>query len=363
MRRRSALGLLALLVLAGILSASLATHDAAGGSAMSHGPGGLFAARKYLEARGAEVRLLDRPLDARVDPDPGLLVLAFPWQRVDRGEHLSGVGHYLRRGGVVLLAYSGDRIDPGEAQAFESLSLRSRSLRGEAPLDPLRWRRFVTEEWSLAPEPGEARRRLRLRAPSRVPEASAAAQVLFRGADGTPLAFREARGRGQLVVVPADALSNARLDQEGNADLLESLAQAFGPRWSFDEYHHGLTPPAAPGEARRQGVVDLLLAHLALLYALAVLAVARRFGPAWEEAPVTSGSAASLLLALGGLHQRLGHHAHAAARIVARARELQPRLRLPDGLGRDVRDARGLLDVARRVARAQAGRGGTDEGR
>jgi hypothetical protein len=355
MRRGQLLGLLALVAFVGILSASLAKSNSAGASALSHGPGGLLAARKYLEARGADVRLLDRPLDAAMDP--GLVVLAFPWQRADLGEGLLGVRLHLQRGGAVLLAYSGDRFDVDETLALTALSLKSRTLRGDPPLNPVRWRRFASEEWSVAPEPGEAKAGLRVGAPSRAPEPSSAAQVLFRSPDGTPLAFREPRGRGQLVVVPADALSNARLDQEGNADLLESLDKAFGPRWTFDEYHHGLLAPLAPGEARRQGVVDLILVHLALLYALAVFAVARRFGPAWEEPQVTSGSAASLLLGLGGLHQRLGHHAEAAARIVERARELDPRIRVPDGLRRGVADARGLLRVAQAVARAQAGKG------
>lgn len=355
MSRRQVLGLLALLGFVGLLSAALGSGSAASGSSLSHGPGGLYAARKYLEARGAEVRLLDGPLDEAAEP--GVLVLAFPWQRLDPLERFVGVTRHMQRGGTVLLAYTGEGLDVAEAIALQALSIRRRTLRGDPPLNPLRWRRFAGEEWSLAPPPGALLTRLRVRAPRRAPEPTAAAEVLYRSDDGTPLAFREPRGRGQLVVLPADALSNARLEQEGNADLLESLWRTLGPRWSFDEYHHGLVAPLAPGDSRRQRVVDLLLVHLAILYTLAVLAVARRFGPAWVEAPVTTGSAASLLLGLGGLHQRLGHHRDAAARMLERARELDPRLRLPAGLEHEVRDAEGLMRVARAVARAQAGRG------
>lgn len=219
MRRSHAFGMLALLAFAAIVSASLATGMSARASVLSHGPGGLLAARRYLESRGAQVRLLDRALDTDLEgAQPGLVVLAFPWQRLDPGQGLLGARLHMQRGGSVLLAYSGDWLDPGESLALEALSLRSRVVRGDPPLNPLRWRRFANQEWSLAPEPGDARAPLRVRAPSRAPVASAAAQVLFRGEDGTPLAFREPRGRGQLVVVPADALSNARLDQAGNAE-------------------------------------------------------------------------------------------------------------------------------------------------
>jgi hypothetical protein len=355
MSRRQALGLLGLLAFVGALSFSLVSGTAASGSALSHGPGGLFAARRYLEARGAEVHLLDRPLDEAAEP--GVLVLAFPWQRLDPEQRFVGVTRHMQRGGAVLLAYTGDGLDVAEAIALRALSVRRRTLRGDAPLHPLRWRRFAAEEWSLAPQPGAPPTRLRVRAPRRAPEPTAAAEVLYRSDDGTPLAFREPRGRGQLVVVPVDALSNARLEEQGNADLLESLWHGLGPRWTFDEYHHGLTAPLAPGDTRRQRVVDLLLLHLALLYLLGVLAVARRFGPAWEEAPVSTGSAAALLLGLGGLHRRLGHHRDAAARMLERAREVDPRIRLQPGLEHEAEDAEGLVRVARAVARAQAGRG------
>jgi hypothetical protein len=310
----------------------------------------LYVARRYLEAHGVGVQLLDRALDQK--PPAGVLVLAFPWQRL--GEmSLSGVTWHLQQGGTVVVAYAGEAFDPGETRALEALGLQTRELRGDPPLHPLRWREYMREEWSLVADPGAERPALNVRATHLAPRPSAAAEILYRNPAGTPMAFVEPRGRGRLIVLPVDALSNARIAEAGNADLLESLAQALPRDWTFDEYHHGLVAAVALDDQSRAGVVDLILLHLCLFYGLAVWAMTRRFGPAWHEAPVASGSAAALLLDLGGLHQRLGHHAEAALRLVERARELDPRCRLPEGLGQKVNDGPGLLRVARAVARAQ----------
>ncbi len=159
-----------------------------------------------------------------------------------------------------------------------------------------------------------------------------------------------------MVVLPADSLSNARLGEPGNADLLETLLRNLGPRWAFDEYHHGLvTVRAADGVLGR--TADLLLAHLVLLYLLAVLALARRQGPAWREAATVAGSTATFLLGLGALHHRLGHHAEGARLLLRRARELDRGLLLPSDLDRQAASAgpRELVEIARQVARRRAG--------
>ena len=161
---------------------------------------------------------------------------------------------------------------------------------------------------------------------------------------------------GRVVVLPADALSNARLGEAGNADLLETLLRNLGPRWAFDEVHHGLAAaPAAKGPLGR--AADLLLAHLVLLYLLAVLALARRQGPAWREPATVAGSAATFLLGMGALHHRLGHHAEAARLLLRRARELDRGLQLPPDLDRQAASAgpRELVEIATLVARRRAG--------
>jgi hypothetical protein len=181
--------------------------------------------------------------------------------------------------------------------------------------------------------------------------------VLLRSPEGEPAVVVLKRHRGKIWLLPADALANARLDQPGNADLLETLLRQGGPQWTFDEYHHGLI---GRQEVDSQGLgrtLDLVLLHLALLYLAALLTLARRFGPAWREPPVVSGSVGSFLLGLGTLHHRLSHHQTAARRLLERARELDRNLELSSDLYRLAENAgpRELLEVARQVARLRRG--------
>jgi hypothetical protein len=179
--------------------------------------------------------------------------------------------------------------------------------------------------------------------------------VLFRDGEGRPAVFSYTRWAGRVVVLPASALSNARLTEEGNGDLLESLVTAFGSEWAFDEFHHGLVSPAdvATGTAATRAL-DVVLLQLAFVYALAVLAVSHRFGPAWSEPVVVAGSAASFLRGVGALHHRLGHHRDAARLLVERARQMHPRVALEDAPAAGDRADAGLLRLAQDVGRAQS---------
>jgi hypothetical protein len=158
-----------------------------------------------------------------------------------------------------------------------------------------------------------------------------------------------------VFVLPAAAFSNARLGHPGNADFLESLALALGPEWAFDEMHHGLLPAAPPEETKAAlRAMDAFLLQLAFVYALAVLAVSRRFGPAWDDPPAVTGSTVSFLRGVGALHHRHGHHREAAALLLARSRQLDPRLVFsPDDV--DVAGGAALLTLARDIGRAQTG--------
>jgi hypothetical protein len=370
-----------LLAAAGVLAAAMIWIAAAGeggrGSALSRGPEGWLAARRYLESRGAEVRLLDAPpaADRAAEPE-GVLVEVFPWSApVPAGRRASALARRLAAGGDLVIAYSGG-YDPREDRVLEALGIGLVAVRDEPPLGPLAWRRDARLSWRLmpetgiepgaadsapAPEPGAAAGTavVALPAPRWAPRAPAEAEVLYRSPDGTPLVFALERTSGgkraRLAVLPAAALANAGLAGAGNADLLEGLLAAFGRRWAFDESAHGLAAPGAgdPDAERAGRAFDLVLAHLALLYLLAVAALARRFGPAWREPPVATGSTAAFLLRLGALHHRLGHHRDAAARLVERWRELHPRHAVPAALARraEEADADGLVAVARALAR------------
>lgn len=353
----TALGLVALLVLLAVLG----SPGGAQSSVLSRDPEGWAAVRGYLGARGDETVLLRRPLDESV-PGRGTLVLAFPWQQAAWDTEVpDAVRGHLGRGGDVLVAYSGSAASVAESLLLGELDLAPVPAREEPPLGPLAWRRHVREVWRLAPEAAAGpARELAVPALDRVPDAPASARVLYRSPTGRPVVFVVESGRGRVAAVPAAALANARLALPGNADLLETLRRSLPAPWSFDELHHGLAAPGAGVETAAQSrVLDLVLLHVLALYLLVVFTFARRFGPVWREAPVVTGSTAGFFLGLGALHHRLGHHADAARRLLARRRELDTDLRVPGEIDRRAEagvDADGLVDIARALARARHSR-------
>jgi Domain of unknown function (DUF4350) len=353
MSTRRALVAAVLVALALFLAAGLApraTEGGADGSSLSHGSRGWLVARLYLEARGTSARLQDVEMSA--SPARGVLVTTFPWQRFAGSEELQALDNFVARGGTLLLGYSGDHAPSDETRVFRQLGLTWHEPRGKPPLHPLRWRRFTSETWSLAGA-AEGTRPVVVRAPNRLPDAPAGGSIWYRSATGKPAVFAFDRGRGRVVVLPAEALSNAGLGQPGNADLLERLRGELGRQWSFDEFHHGLVAPASTGSGP-QWVLDLYLFHLLFLYLLAAWALVRRFGTPWSEAATLSSSARGFLISLGALHDRLGHHPEAAARLVERAREFDPRLRFSSE--ETPLDRHAFLALARRLGRLQTRR-------
>ncbi len=348
-RDRVRLGALLIVVLSVLLTLLLEARETASASALSVGSRGLFVARRYLEERGYEVSLLDRPL-AEAEPAE-VLVLAFPWQRRAGASERAGAQRQLLRGGTVVLAYSGEGESQGEEEALDWLGLPRERIREDAPLGFLAWRTFANEEWTLQTAQDLAAPPVRISALSHAPQAPAEAQVLYVGPSGKALAFVFPYLNGRVFVLPAEAFSNARIGHHGNADFLESLASTLGGRWSFDEYHHGLSAPLTPEQQRPRFAFDLFLLQLGILYALVLWQLARSFGPVWSESPVVSGSTRTFLLGLGALHDRLGHHGEAAELMVRRARELQPRMELTET--GPAKTGAELADVGRRVARGQ----------
>jgi uncharacterized protein DUF4350 len=352
-------GIAAALALGVAITLLASGRSEARGSVLSRGPGGWLAARRYLEARGARVRLLDAPLGAF--QGRGVLVTAFPWQQSlseAAGEQLA---EHVRRGGNLLLAYSGDPENPAELVVLRDLGLTLGEVR-KTTLNPLRWRRFSREEWSLRPAPGVkgSGEPVRVWAPRTAPMLPKQTRALFQGPGGEPLVAALSRPRGTVWLVPADAFANARLGKAGsagNADLLETLRRRLGDDWTFDEYHHGFTGHPSLETVALGRTLDLLLLHLAALYLAALLALARPFGPAWSPPSVVAGSAGAFLLGLGAIHHRLGHHREAAKRLLARVRELNRDFVLPPGLDRRAEDAgaRSFVALAREVTRRRRG--------
>jgi hypothetical protein len=318
----------------------------ASSSALSSGSGGWLAARRYLEERGARVELSARPLGTSAESEdegpPPIWVLAFPWQAPLSDGELEALGAHLRAGGTVVAAYS-ELASGLERDVLESLGLEIRTVRGPAPLAPWKWWTFRREVWDLAAAGGwsdpETAPDLVVPAMDHVPVAPEGAAVLYRrpspedAGEDVPVVFRYRLHRGEVLALPAAVLSNAYLLGAGHADFLESLRLGLAGDWRFDEYHHGLVDAGLAGENPSTFAWDLFLLHLACFYALGLLALVRRFGPAWREAGVAAGSTSAFLRNLGALHRRLRHHQAAARLLAVRSRELDPslpELDLPD---------------------------------
>lgn len=364
MNRRAWLLLAAALAAGALAGVVLAGRrlDAAS-STLSRGGTGWLAARLYLQERHGAPVILDRPPGGAEQPGRGTLVVAFPWQSRHIDVDAALVLTHLEQGGDVVVAYAGETTPSrAEEQLLSALGVRWAPIPA-ASLAPWRWRRAYAEPWSLRLAPriaasrhGGAAPRLSLRRPHWLPELPPASALLL-GPDDRVVAAGWRSREGRLVVLPAEVLCNARLGDPAHAALLETLLDTLAGPWRFDEYHHGLD--AGEGEeaastAARHGF-DLLLLQLLLIYAMAALALARRLGPAWREAPPLAGSAGGFLLRLGALHHRLGHHADGAALLVRRARELDRRLSLEVGLPRlgEGSDEEALVAVGQTVAALQ----------
>ena len=336
-------------------------------SALSRDARGWLAAHRYLESRGTEVHLRDQPLTS--DVETPVLVLTFPWQQPIGDGEIDALGGFLRAGGTVLLAYSGEMGRFKEEWVFEALQLLAIEARSPPPLSPVSWWRYHRASWRLepaedAPSPregadGPSWPELEIGALRGAPEAPPGARVYYRSPTGTPLIFDYPLHRGRVVALPAEVLANAWLGEAGNLDLLESLRGWLDGGWSFDEYHHGLVAAETVAASTSRFAWDLFVVHLALVYLLGLLALGRRFGPVWNETPVASGSAAAFLRGLGALHRKMAHHREAAELLIERARSYLPGLPLDEAVERraaEVGGDRELVALAGDVARAQRGR-------
>ncbi len=363
MSRRTLIWVIAILLLVafGIL---IRGETGAVSSALSRDASGWLAARRYLAANGSQVQLQDTPLSGV--PDSGVLVLAFPWQHAVTAEDRQAIGRFLRQGGTVLVAYSGELGRPWEKQVLATLGLELTEVRPSPPLAPPAWWNYHNASWELSPADAWPEGPSLSFAAFRVaPEAPGAARVLYRLDDETPLIFSYPLHRGRVIALPAGVLSNAWIAESGNADLLESLRGWLGETWIFDEYHHGLVSAAALAESGSRSAWDLFAAHLALIYILGLATLARRFGPAWATTPLTQGSTSSFLRSLGTLHHDLAHHPAAARLLVERACAYDKKLSLDEATTRraeTVTGAAGLTELARTVARAQRRRTTLDSG-
>jgi hypothetical protein len=341
-----------LLLLAGLLSSVTATS---GASAASPGRLGWLATRRYLELAGVAPTLRDTPL-AGTAPG-GTLVTAYPASGLWSDDELIALDLFMTRGGTFLYAYSG-RPSLTEELLARHLGLVSTKRRSNPNLDPRAWLSFERETWELRAEKTDSKLPgIVITAPHEAPRAPSTAHVLLRGPGGEVCGFAVARGRGRLLVLPAEALANCRISRAGNPDLLAELIATLPRPWQLDELRHGLVAGGGAHAGNPSSrAFDTLLWQLAIGYLLALVALGRRFGPPWTEMHRTSGSVVPFLLGLGRLHDRLHHHRDAAAAMLRHARDVDPRLdtaAVETAAATTVDDAEHLVDLARELASRQ----------
>lgn len=319
-------------------------------SSLSSSATGWSALRHYVEAKGLPVEVVDRPLSSI--ESGGTWVLTFPWSSPMGEDDLRAIQDHLRGRGHVLVAYSGDKGRVSERLMLLELGLDWQRLRDAPPLVPWEWRTYRQQRWQLDPH-DESERRPELAAFHWAPEAPREAEVLYRGGDDDrPLVFEVPHLRGRVLLVPAALLANGALREGDNLELLEELMARLPGPWRFDEFHHGWQRPGDTPTSEATQAWDMFVLHLLVIYGLAVLALVRRFGPAWRPAPVVSGSALDFLRGVGSLHHRLKHYGAAGRWMLERAKTLYPHGDWHEMDG-DVQDGPGLVALGQEISRRQ----------
>ena len=343
-------GWIALTVLLGLMTAlSVGPSGPTDASSVSKTSSGWNTARRYLEAQGTPTKTLDEsPADGLEGSD--VLVLSGSAADDFSPEETESLERFIQAGGRLVLGYSDESRGRSSREALGVVFVPSDS--GSRSINPVVWREETAR--TLRFPVGDSGAALAMFAVRRRPVSEPGDLVLVQNDKREPLVILRPRGKGEVFLLPVEALSNGRLGEAGNAGLLEGLRTRFGDGavWTFDEYHHGLVRATSPLGQRSRRALDLFVFQILLAYALFVLAMGRRFGAEWPEPTMASGATGSFLVTVAAIHHRLGHHAAAAAALRSRAKEV---------LGIDVglpaidppNPALGLVAVAREIRKKQ----------
>lgn len=369
MSRRTAVAAVTavLLVIAAILLMTRAAPPDEPNS-LSRRSGGLVLARRYLEARGVRCAEHTGAIGS-MTPDRAY-VMAFPAIVRRQSHEIVALRGWVRRGGTLVVLYASTRPDPDQMDVLEAFSVATTPVPALDDLNPFRWWRKAKTPWRLRSPIGEtpvliSRPRLALVA---APHDTVLLRVIspdparisHRPAPGCgqegELVMGLARdsGRGAILVLPTEALSNGRLLTGANPDLLEWLRHRLPATVTFDERLHGFGAPPL-GATVGTPAADYLLAHLAIIYLLVILALGRRQGPPWPVETVRGRSVGGLLLRFGAVHRRMGHQAEGAQALLRRAAAFGRWTTIPQELVEAAKNVRGsgLVRLAQRVARLQ----------
>jgi hypothetical protein len=285
------------------------------------GPQGLEAAYRYLAHR-QQVQLLDASFES-LSPSTRVLLTALPQARPVEETEQRAVLAWVERGGTLVVLGDHARSLGGVLQGVLDLPVEALRIEGREPgLSDLGRDVKALLDAAARQEPEDqilalpvvtdpllaGVQALSVSAGRGFAVRSGPAVPLVVGGD-TALMLGLSRGAGRIVVLAgADVLTNARLDQAGNLQLLANLG-GLGPV-AFDEFHHRPAPAAAAGElARALGPALLAI----VLWLLTVVAVGlRRLGPPRAAPRTPPASTRDYALQLGGLYQRAGAGPHLA---------------------------------------------------
>ncbi len=318
---------------------------------------GLLTLYRALEDSGRPVRRFERPLSELPAAD-GTLVVAAPLATGWSDDDTRALRHWMGQGGRVLLVTSGQEAAPAERALLDAFDLELVDRDADPPLWWPDWR-----AWRLQTVPVAAREDAQeagwpataeVRLPAQAPRLKLGAEPLYADGDGGALISKQRWRPGQLVVVAgSSALDNAGIGHGDNLDLALALVD-HGRAVTFDEVHHGHLADPELAASTLVGPLELLAAHLALVYLLAVFALSRRMGPALPPIRDRQGSVARDLEVLARLHRHSGHAAEAGQRLLRlaaeRARQRGSHVDLPDDFNGGEAE---LLALARRIGRLQ----------
>ena len=367
---RSGRGLLAAaaaVILVGAAVGLLSAARGSAGSTLGQGASGWRGMFRVLESSGVEVHQLDRPVSERdsyfasLGSTPsgpgrarGTVVVSFPWQRAGSLADEEALVQHLRAVGRLVVAYSGRQLAESEQELLHRMGLRHRRLASSTSLLPWVWWREQRPDTHRATEllPLEhaiTSDRLHWIATSPAEESAA---VYARAEGGEPVVSSFPHLGGEVWLLPTSLFSNAYLSSPGNASLLLALGAQLSQPLLFDELHHGLVAAESATAAGSRRALDWMLGQLGLIYLLALLAFAWRFGPAWPARAAAFDSHRDFLVGLGGVHHRLGHEQEAIRSLVERVSAYAPsRLPIQDLPRLQQRaEGRSLLWLARRLS-------------
>ncbi len=362
MKRAGIVMLILALLAVWLIAFRTATVGADTPSVYSRKARGLAAVYAYLKKRGIEAIPWERPL-AELPRTPGALILAAPFESPVGDSDESAIRSWLNRGGSIVLLTSGDEPELAESRLFEIFRVPAAVVPPPPPLGYLAWRRWCLRDLRLtrSPRAGEGIPGAAVvRAGSFRASPNAAARILLEDPAGAPSEFLMHRGKGLVLVVNnASMWANAWIAQEGNLDQVEASLRLAAPSRApviFDEWHHGHQVVPATERSTVIGPFELLVAHLLLIYGLALWTLSRPAGPRHGSLSGGAPSVERSLFSLAALHRRAGHATESARLLVASARQL---LRDRDGAPApplpDAADEPQLLVLARRIGEMQRG--------